>query len=347
MIEAKPDSERSETVSSSGGQVDLTRLDDKHLRQYRHPNERRAFQAIVVAFILVGVALWVARPYLGDFLSFFPGPIFRFIDSVADPTRYGLILLVVLGVMAVVDAFGQWTQSSQLIAKAVELNPTTFPQLAPIVDELKGRFDLPRTRVFISRDAPLTGYTIGVREPYAIVFSTMGVGQFTPDEFKFMLGREMGHIKLGHTVAATVFGSANMSLPDPFGFLLKIRKFLFGGYQQGQELSCDRIGVVATRDVKPALSALIKITLGSVRGGKVDIKSLAPQTTELRQGLSGASVKLAQMLSSQPLAIARLAELTAWAGEPVDAPAASPAPAPAAETPPGGAAPGGPGPAGA
>jgi Zn-dependent protease with chaperone function len=283
---------------------------------------------IIAGAVALVIGLWLLQEQIGNLLGFLSGPMIRRIVEWFHPARSGPVLLILLAAVWMMDIVGQWTKASQLVARAVEVTPTTFPQLAPIVDELRSRFDLPRTRVFISRDAPATGYTIGVREPHAVVFSAGTVGSLTPDEFKFVLGREMGHIKLRHTLSATVLGSANMPLPAPFSSLLKIRGVLFGTYQHAQELSCDRIGVVATRDMRPALTALIKQNLGTVRGAKIDLQSMAPQRAELRQGVSGATLKMTQMLSSQPFTLTRLHELTAWAGEPVETPAAaSPAPA--------------------
>ena len=297
-------------------QVDVTALDDKNLGQYRHSNERWALAAIVIGMVAVLIGLWLARPYLGNILDFLPSPVLRFLGTWLEPTRLGLVLIGLLALAAVMDVVGQSSRSVQLVAEAVEVTPTTFPQLAPIVDELRKRFDLPRTRVYVSRDAPLTGYTIGVREPFAIVFSSIGVGSLTPNEFKFALGSEMGSIKLGHTLMAVLLGNASMSLPQPFSFLLKFRAIIFRSYHHAQTLSCDRIGVVATRDVTPALTMLIKQNLGQVRGSKVDMKTLMPQTTEIRQGVGGAMLKLSVLLSAKPLAVARLAELVSWAGEP-------------------------------
>jgi hypothetical protein len=136
----------------------------------------------------------------------------------------------------------------------------------------------------------------------------------------------MGHIKLGHTLPSTILGSAQPRLPQPFSYLLKIRGVIFGAYQHAQELSCDRIGVVATRDVRPALTMLIKQNLGAIRGSKIDLESMADQRAEMRQGLSGATLHVTQMLSPQPFTLTRLHELAAWAGEPAKPP-------PAAETP--------------
>jgi hypothetical protein len=325
--------------------ADLAQLDDKHLGPYRHPSERWSVLAIVVGAAALLAGLWFTHPFIGDWLSFIPDPILKVVIEWTHPHRVGLVALLALVAAWIADVAGQSAREWQLVARAVEVTPATFPQLAPIVDALRERFDLPRTTVYISREAPLAGYTVGVREPYAVVMSATTVGALTPDEFQFLVGREMGHIKLRHTWAATVLGSAHMHLPEPLAYLLKVRKVLFGSYQHAQELSCDRIGVVATRDVGPALSALIKQNFGTVKGGQVDIASLAPQAEALRRGLSGTSLKLMQRMSAQPFAVSRLLELIEWAGLPAetsavqgsDSPAATAAPvaeAVASPTPP-------------
>jgi hypothetical protein len=332
-MEMSPDDGQA-VVAATGQPVDLTRLDDKRLGQYRHPSERWALLAIGIGAVILFGVLWAARPYFGDTLLFLPGPFVGLIVKWTHPQRIGLIVAAAWLAAWAADVIGQSARAWQLVARAVEITPATFPDLAPIVDELRERFDVTGARVYVSREAPPAGYTVGVRAPYAIVFNAGTVNLLTPEEFRFLLGREIGHIRLRHTWAATLLGSAHMHLPDPLSYLLKARSYFFGSYQHAQELSCDRIGVVATRDVGPALSALIKRDLGAVKGGQVDISSLAPQADALRQGLSGASLKMMQRLSAQPFAVTRLTELTEWAGLPVEPEvAAVPADAPIAPSP--------------
>jgi Zn-dependent protease with chaperone function len=296
--------------------VDLAQLDDARLSQYRHPAERWALLAIAVGAAILLSALWVARTHFGDNLAFLPGPLVQIFVHWTHPTRMGLVILVALVATWAADVIGQSVKAWQLVARAVVITPSTFPQFAPVVDELRARFDLPRITVYISREAPPAGYTVGVREPYAIVLSAPTVGLLTPDEFKFILGRQMGHIKLGHIWVTTVLGSAGLRLPAPLSYLLNLRTVLFGSYQHAQELSCDRIGVVATRDVGPALSALIKQDLGSVRGAQIDIETLGPQSDALRGSVSAASLKIVQKMSAQPFVVSRLLELIEWVGPP-------------------------------
>src|SRR5215213_1658593 len=145
-----PDLDQAQATGPSG-EIDLAQLDDKHLSQYRHPAERWSLLAIVVGAVGLLAGLWYTHPSFGDNLAFLPGPIIRLIVEWTHPHRIGLVVLLALIATWVADVIGQSAREWQLVARAVEITPSTFPQLAPIVDELRERFDLPRTRVYISR----------------------------------------------------------------------------------------------------------------------------------------------------------------------------------------------------
>src|SRR5690349_17035060 len=140
----RPDCDQATTAGPTGV-VDLAQLDDKHLSQYRHSSERWALLAIGVGAAVLLVVLWLARPYFGDYLAFLSAPIVKLIVKWTHPTRIGLVVLVALLATWLADVIGQSAKAWQLVARAVEITPSTFPQLAPMLDELRGRFDLPRT----------------------------------------------------------------------------------------------------------------------------------------------------------------------------------------------------------
>jgi hypothetical protein len=179
------------------GEVDLAQLDDKHLSQYRHPSERWSVLAIAAGAVGLAVVLWYARPYFGDNLAFLPGPIVRLVIEWTHPHRIGLVVVLALLATWAADVAGQSARAWQLVARAVEITPSTYPQLAPILDELRTRFDLPRSRAYVSREAP-TAYTVGVREPYAIVLPAVIVGTLTLEEFRFLLARDGPHQAPSH-----------------------------------------------------------------------------------------------------------------------------------------------------
>jgi Zn-dependent protease with chaperone function len=337
--EPRPDG----SVWSTKPRVDLAQLDDKRVTAYRHPDEHQALISIALGFAALLIALAVLHPSVSEALRLVPSTLTRALADLLHPARAGPLILVALLAMMVVDSIGSMLHRYELPYGSVEITPVTFPQLGPVVEELARRFEMPETRVYAAKSAPAGGNAIGVAAPYLISFSTGILGSLTVDEFRFLLGRQMGHVKLRHTRTALLFGS---SVPLSFAWLNKFRKYVFGNYQRATELSADRIGLLATRDIQPVLSFMTKSEVGVVRGAKIDLESLTPRATELQQGREARIARLRQLLTTQPSFVFRLLELTQWAGLPPPAPSApaSTSPAtPGAATGASGAAPAAPG----
>jgi Zn-dependent protease with chaperone function len=316
--------------------VDLATLDDSRLTEYRHPNEWRTLVGIVGAFAAMVLALALMGPdlraALRESLSFVPrGPLGSILE-VLHPDRFAGVLAIFFIGTAAVQLLSDWLQRAEILSEAAEITEATFPQHYPVLEELRHRFDLPTVRVFVYR-APATPYACGLREPYIIVFPSVLLGQMTIEEFKFALGREMGHIKLGHTRVAPLLGGGHLSVSGVAALLPKLRNCVMASYLRAQEMSCDRIGALAARSTRPAVDRAIKQVISPPRGAKVELAHLAEQTDEVTRGLTGLALRFRQLGQPQPELIFRLLAITEWAGPPPPAEPAKPASAPAAQTP--------------
>ena len=350
----------SEDVWVRGPTVDPATLDDARLTQYRHPDERRML--LIIAGILAAITLILAlfgpelRAALGGSLAWVPGPVVGAVLSVLHPERFAGLVAILLVAMALVQLYAQWLKQSELLSEAAEVLPTTFPQHYPALEELRRRFAMPTTRLFVYKAPSPNASSFGVREPYFIVFPSVLISALTAEEFKFLLGREMGRIKLGHTRLAPLLGGGHGSFGGMTAWLEKIRNVITASYQRAQELSCDRIGVLATRDVGPAVDRAIKQGISPPRGAQVGITALTDQAAEVSRGLTGLANRLRQLGQPEPDLIFRLQALTRWAGlppapvkpaGPSTAPTAKAAQPQKAEAPPSEAAPAAPAAAGA
>jgi Zn-dependent protease with chaperone function len=304
--------------------VDPALLDDSRISQLRHPAEGRALLGIGVSLVLLGVVLSIVRPFAEGGLQWLPGPLVRLLIQVFDPSGYVGAVLIVVAVSTLIDVGGQWLEVHDTLADAVEITPETLPQYYPVVAELRERFGLPKTRIFVSRTSPMVPFAAGLWGQTVVVFNMGVLLMFTLDEFKFLLGHELGHIKLGHTRIGALVGGAHMKLGGVSGSLRRLKRQLTARYQYAQELSCDRIGVLATHDVGPAVSTMIKWSGGMARGAKMDLTTLAGQAEELQRGSAATAALVTRLSHAQPRLIERLRALTEWAGLPKPKPPAAP-----------------------
>lgn len=124
------------------------------------------------------------------------------------------------------------------------------------------------------RDAPdlyvqpgdqLQGSSVGVGRPLVVV-TVACVEALDPAEMRFMLGREVGHIKSQHAlyhdlgsvlpIVADLLGSATMGVGTLLGMGLQAALLK---WMRMSDYTADRAGLLACQDVKAATTALAKV----------------------------------------------------------------------------------------
>jgi Zn-dependent protease with chaperone function len=208
------------------------------------------------------------------------------------------------------------------VANAVEITPTQFEDLYPVVEELRERFNLPTVRVFVSSEDDLMTGAYGLWPPYSVRFQTFLINGLTPEEFRFALGREMGAIRLGHPHLALVFGGQSPAFANALQWILLPRQFIFSWWYRNQELSRDRVGLLACRSVRVGLTALVKMQARPM-GARVSMDAVEPQVLEVARGRRRWGEAIATIGVRRPLLIRRIRCLVEWAGPPEPPPPVS------------------------
>ncbi len=88
----------------------------------------------------------------------------------------------------------------------------------------RGRSASPPPHVFVRDDPFVPIVAIGTGEPYALVISATWIELFTPDELRFVVGRELAHIAAGHTKLTSLLsanGRENAVVAVAFGAWLR------------------------------------------------------------------------------------------------------------------------------
>jgi Zn-dependent protease with chaperone function len=208
------------------------------------------------------------------------------------------------------------------LASGVKASQEQFPQLYQSMLDGAYVLDLPAVpELFIYQDPACNAMTLGTDKPF-IAITTGLVDLLDPEEIRWAIGHELGHVLSGHAVYRTMlFHLINLARRIawmPIGYM-GLRAIIWGleEWYRKSELSCDRAGLLAGQDVESGRRALMKLAGGS-RMSELSHDAFHAQAREydavpdVRDGL----LKLLQLEgNTHPFAVVRFAELDRWAAD--------------------------------
>lgn len=210
------------------------------------------------------------------------------------------LLLIGIGAMLFVAL-----SRGRFLGGGVRIREGQFEDVYQIVTECARVVGVAVPHVFVREDPFVPIVAVGTGEPYALVISSQWIEIFTPDELRFLVGRELAHIGAGHTKLTSLLsanGRENAVVSLAFGFWLRIIEY-----------TADRVGLLCCRSLEAAFSAIAVSTFHKV-GRKIDLHSFAEQRREID---AEPSLRLGEWLSSTPYATNRIARLGAFARDPL------------------------------
>jgi len=171
-----------------------------------------------------------------------------------------------------------------LLEQAVHVTPHTAPNLAALVAESAVRLRPGPVQVFVAPGEALNAYTFGLSSPKVVVLEAPLLQVMDGDELRFILGHELGHVRLGHTWLNSLVGGM-AGIPSPF-LASALLGLAFLWWNRACEYSADRAGLLACGNLPKAVSALVKLAVGGQARTTVDLeralrRSGLPLTTVL------------------------------------------------------------------
>jgi len=248
--------------------------------EYRYPHEYLILGVTIIIVVLV-IALTAAATVCGS-------------------------ALFVVGIVI----FGYYASRSKhqaLLAEAQQVNSQTAPEIIPIIHSNSTRLQVEPVNVFIIPSRQLNAYTFGMDSPKAIVLYSSLFKIMDRDEIQFILGHEMGHVKLGHTWLNTLVGGLS-GIPSSLG-AAAILELAFRWWNRACEFSADRAGVLASGNPNKAITALIKLEAGGVArtqaGMQATIQHIESEDDDLMHNLE-------ELMASHPLIAKRIDEIRSF-----------------------------------
>src|SRR5579863_4699924 len=205
------------------------------------------------------------------------------------------------------------------LASAVRASERQFPHVYELVRDGSYILDLPDVpEVYVSQDPTVNAMALGRDKPF-IVITTGMINLYDPEELRWVIGHELGHILSGHAVYRTMllillrWATRAAFLP----IALALTAIIWGleEWFRKSELSCDRAGLLAGQDVDAARRALMKLAGGS-QLSELNPDAFREQAREYDAvpDLRDSVLKLLQLQgNTHPFAVVRYAELDYWA----------------------------------
>lgn len=208
------------------------------------------------------------------------------------------------------------------LASSVRASADQFPDLYQSMLDGCYILDLPQVpELFITQSPLVNAMALGSDKPFVVLNSSI-VELMDPEELRWVIGHELGHILSGHTVYNTMLYNlvrlASRLALVPFAWIgLKGVIWALEEWHRKAEMSCDRAGLLATQDIDAARRALMKMA-GGRRLAELSSNEFHRQAREydavpdVREGL----LKLLQLQgTTHPFAVVRFAELDRWAAD--------------------------------
>jgi Zn-dependent protease with chaperone function len=213
-----------------------------------------------------------------------------------------------------------WVES-QFLGGAVKISDKQFPELYHAAEDAGKRLAVPRMpRIYITYSSHIVSinsptFSMGTNEDPITIVSTTFANRCSIEEWKFMIARELGHIKCGHPLYLTTGIIAKDIASAGAGFALPHSGIVGGifssvlinqpltsamnAWYRAANYTADKAAMVAAGDVPLVRQIFAKMLLGWYgKGGlqeKMDLEQFLAQYDELEDSVGRYSEYLGPM----------------------------------------------------
>jgi Zn-dependent protease with chaperone function len=175
----------------------------------------------------------------------------------------GRIRPVTLAVEAAVR-FWQSVERNRLLGTSVKVSDKQFPNLHGLAVTCAEILQIPVPTVYVSPNiGSLNAHTFGTTDDACIVLNAALVDHLSELELLDVIGHECGHIQNDHAVYMTTLYLLTRAGNTLLRWGARPAVLALNGWARRAEITCDRAGLLCTRDLDASVGCLVKLALGS------------------------------------------------------------------------------------
>lgn len=188
---------------------------------------------------------------------------------------------------------------AQQLGNSIQITEHQFPEIYNLALDCAKTLSIKKIpKLFVSQDPTLNAFTMGFKSPYTIVLNSALIEKLNKEEIQVVIGHEMGHVKLKHTMILSVI--------SPVGKSIAFVDLIFGFWQRKTEYTADRCALICAQNKDVVIKTLIKIAGGAGVGENANLDKIMLQLQDAR---STKLDKLGEVLGSHPYFVKRIWEI--------------------------------------
>jgi Zn-dependent protease with chaperone function len=193
---------------------------------------------------------------------------------------------VTLAVEAAVRLW-QSVEKSRMLGTAIKVTPRQFPKIAKLAERCADTLRIPLPTLYVSPNiGSLNAHTFGTAEDPYIVINAALIDHLSETELLDVIGHECGHIQNNHVVYMTTLHFLSHAANAFLRWSVRPAVLALNAWARRAEVTCDRAGLICTRDLDASIGCLVKLALGSHKlYSDVNLEEYLTQMDEAQKGV--------------------------------------------------------------
>jgi len=190
---------------------------------------------------------------------------------------------VTLAVEAMVR-FWQTVEKSRMLGTSVRVSEKQFPHLHRLAVKCADTLQIPVPALYVSPNiGALNAHTLGTTDDACIVLNAALIDHMSEAELLDVIGHECGHIQNDHAVYMTTLFLLTRVGSTLLRWGARPAVLALKSWARRAEITCDRAGLLCTRDLDVSVGCLVKLALGSKKlYSEVNLDEYLKQMDEAR-----------------------------------------------------------------
>jgi len=195
-------------------------------------------------------------------------------------------------------------------ANSLRCSEKQLPEVYRCGQRAAAALSMDAPEIYVQQSPIINAFAFGMFSQNGVSLNSSLVEAVDEDELTFILGHEFTHIKCDHTFW-NVLSQRSPIFRIPV--ISHITPQILAWTSRQHEYTADRGGLVACRDLKAAIKALLVLKVGPKLAAKVDLDELEKQGKEVDRDGIARGLELASPHASHPFILDRVRALQSFA----------------------------------